>query len=245
MQQLKKLYRKDYTGEEILLNTVYRNSVWEYEYETVPNRVTNIQISNAACIIGNGESRKDFRLDWHLKNHRSAGGRRNLQTYGCNALYRDFEPTFLVATGEQIIKELVDSHYPLNHIVYANSKSLLQHPGYFYLIPQDLYYNAGALATYLACFDGHKTVFLLGFDNGAGANINNNIYAGTNCYQPADYNWDDTYFIKVMELIMKTYDDVQFYRVMPNKEWRQPSEWLALPNYQQINFTEWSYMADL
>jgi hypothetical protein len=240
MQIPKKLYRADYAGEEILLNTVYENSTWKYEYETVPNRITNIQISNRACIIGNGASRRSFDLKY-IKNHRGGGGQLALQTYGCNALYRDFAPHFLVTTGNPMIEEIAASGYCEDHIVYANSKALLKHPGKFYLIPQDLQYNAGTLATYLACFDGHKMVFLLGFDNAT----DYNAYEGTPNYCDVGVIADDTYFVKTMAVIMSIYSDVEFIRVMPIDSWRQPPEWQALPNFRQINFKEWSYLADL
>lgn len=245
MQQLKKMYRKDYTGEEVLVNTTYRNSTWEYDYETVPNRVTNLQISNQACVIGNGESRAGFDL-FLLANHKAGiNGPRSMQTYGCNALYRGFKPTFLVATGKEIIDEVAQSRFCDDHIVYANAKALLKHPSRFYLIPQDLQYNAGSVATFIACFDGHKKIYLLGFDNSAGANVNNNIFAGTPGYGPKDQDWSDQFFIKSMTMIMRTYDDVEFIRVMPNRQWRQPKEWVVLPNYRQIDFKDWTFEADL
>lgn len=241
MQQLKKMYRADYTGEEILLKTTYRNATWEYEYETVPNRITNIQISNRACVIGNGESRRAFNVNTYLKNHRGGAGALALQTYGCNALYRDFAPHFLVATGGPIIDEIANSGYCEDHIVYANGNYLLDYPGKFYLIPQDIQYNAGAIATYLACFDGHKMVFLLGFDN----KTNTNLYEGTPCYADIGTFQDDTYFIKAMHRVMTAYKDVEFIRVMPIREWAQPPEWQALANFRQINFQDWAYLADL
>lgn len=244
MFQLKKLYRKDYAGEEILVNTIYRNATWEYEYENVPNRVTNVQRSNHACVIGNGESRAKFDLSLLDKDQRG-GNSRSLQSYGCNALYRDFYPTFLVSTGAEITDELANGPYWYDHIIYSNAKTLLKYPGKFYLVPQDVPWNAGSIATYLACFDGHKKVFLLGFDNGAGANYNNNMYAGTYGYPARNFNYNDLFFVKTMEQIMRVYNDVEFIRVMPNSRWAQPLEWAALPNYRQIDFRTMGILCDL
>jgi len=244
MFQLKKLYRKDYTGEEILVNTTYRNATWEYDYENVPNRVTNIQLSGKACVIGNGESRAKFDLSL-LASSQDRGSQRSLQTYGCNALYRDFHPNFLVSTGDDVCLELSNTQYWSSHIVYANAKNLLRFPSLFYLVPQDVPWNAGSIATYLACFDGHKQVYLLGFDNGAGANYNNNMYAGTNGYPPRDFNYNDLFFVKTMEQIMRVYNDVEFIRVMPNARWSQPLEWTALPNYRQVDFRTMGVLCDL
>lgn len=245
MFQLKKLYRKDYAGEEILVTTTYRNATWEFDYETVPNRVTNLQISNQAVVIGNGESRAKFDLTLLSRHQGGLNSSRSLQTYGCNAVYRGFTPTFLIATGAEMCDELANNAYWYDHIIYANAKVLLKYPGKFYLVPHDIPWNAGAIAAYLACFDGHKKVYLLGFDNGAGQNVNNNIFAGTACYPPRNYNYSDQFWIKAMEQIMKTYDDVEFIRAMPTRFWSQPPEWVALPNYRQVDFKEMSFMADL
>ena len=53
-------------------------------------------------IIGNGESRKDF----DLESLRDKG-----EIYGCNALYRDFSPTLLFATDQDIILEIMQENY--------------------------------------------------------------------------------------------------------------------------------------
>lgn len=246
MQQITKMYRSEYQGEDILLNTTLRNQTWEYEYETVPSRVENNQISNRAVIIGNGYSRKDFELIGTLQNHFGGGrGERQLQTYGCNALYREFSPHFLVATGKEITDEIAQTDYTFSKIVYTNSASLLKYPGKFYLIPQDPHWNAGTIATYLACFDGHKTIYLLGFDNSAGENLNNNMYAGTYGYAAANANYSDLYWIKSMTYIMSLYSDVDFVRVMPNANWSQPTEWRNLQNYRQIDIKSWVIEAGL
>lgn len=246
MQKINRMYRTDYTGEDILVNTTYKNQTWTYDYETVPNRVENLQITNRAVIIGNGDSRKNFELLGTLQHHFGGGrGERQLQTYGCNALYREFKPHFLVATGNEITKEIAESGYCDNNIVYANSAALLHYPGKFYLVPQDPHWNAGTLATYLACFDGHKLIYLLGFDNCAGENLNNNMYAGTNGYASRDTNYSDAYWIKAMTMIMSMYSDVDFCRVMPTPEWQQPLEWRNLPNYRQIAIKDWVIEASL
>ena len=54
-----------------------------------------------AYIIGNGPSRKDVAL------HTLEG-----ITFGCNALYRDFAPDYLISGDSTIIKEICKSDYP-------------------------------------------------------------------------------------------------------------------------------------
>lgn len=59
---------------------------------------------DTAYIIGNGPSRKGLDLD-------TLDG----TTFGCNALYRDYSPDYLVSGDSTIIKEICESEYPKNN----------------------------------------------------------------------------------------------------------------------------------
>ena len=48
-----KQYRRDYTGEKIVVSRTVEKNNWLSETEEVPNRVTNRQISNRAVVFGN------------------------------------------------------------------------------------------------------------------------------------------------------------------------------------------------
>ena len=245
MQKINRLYRSEYIGEEIVVESTYKRSHWEYDREFVPSGVENQQITNHACVLGNGYSRAEFELHL-LANHKGGlGGRKTLQSYGCNALHRNFAPHFLVVNHDTICQEVIDSGYCNDHIVYANSQFILKYPGKFYLIPQDPHWNAGTIATYMACFDGHKKVYLVGFDNSAGENLNNNMYADTPGYAARDYNYSDRYWITSMTMIMSLYDDVEFTRVMPTTSWHVPTEWSRLANFRQINYNRFILETDL
>ena len=56
----------------------------------------------AAVVLGNGPSRKSVKLE-DLKKERVV--------YGCNALYRDFEPDYLVANDWRMMLEIIESGY--------------------------------------------------------------------------------------------------------------------------------------
>jgi hypothetical protein len=245
MQKLKKLYRAEYLGETMTTNSTWSGSQWEYVQEYIPNAVINTQTSKHAVVIGNGNSRKKYELHL-LKNHKGGLlGSQALQTYGCNALYRDFEPTFAVATGPGICQEIAASGYCNDHIVYANAEIIAQYPGKFYLVPQDIHYNSGALAAYLACFDGHQKVYLMGFDCSAGTNYNNNIYAGTPGYASADHNYTDSLFVTTMVHVMETYPEVEFIRVMPTVDWYCPDAWKSALNFRQVTYNEFAIEVNL
>ena len=61
-------------------------------------------MDSVAYIIGNGPSRKG--LDSNTLNG---------VTFGCNALYRDYSPDYLVSGDATIIKEICESGYPENN----------------------------------------------------------------------------------------------------------------------------------
>ena len=71
MLQLARKYRKGYTGEDIIVERKHEGKRWWDQTETIPNMITNNQISNRAAIIGNGPSRLEFDLQ-NLKNNNTS-----------------------------------------------------------------------------------------------------------------------------------------------------------------------------
>lgn len=245
MQQLKKMYRSSYAGETVVTQLSYTRGEWIPVTEHVPTQVSNTFTTGQAIAIGNGETRKEFDLT-HIANHR--GGllaKDKLQSYGCNALYRDFTPDFLVAVGDTIVKEIAESGYTENHIVYANGEHIILYPSKFYLIPQNVSYDAGALAIYLACFDGHKKIFLMGYDGCHGLGPVNNVYKNTNGYPSSEAEQDETFWNITLKSVMETYSDVDFVSVMPTKDWYASDVFHSLMNFRQITFREFVIEADI
>lgn len=226
MQKLKQIYRSSYTGENVVTTLSLNNAEWEPETEFIPNTVFNTFTTKQALAIGNGQSREGFPLV-HIANHKAGfGGSDRLQTYGCNSLYRGFTPDFLVAVGDEIIDEIAKTEYAHEHIVYVNSQYLEKYPGKFYMIPQNLPFDAGALALYLACFDGHKKIYMLGYDS-------------------HEEHQMGTFWEKTLITIMSTYSDVEFIRVMPTDLWSIPTGFDCLLNFRQIGFRDFVLEADI
>jgi len=244
MLNFSKQYRADYTGEKIVTDRKYERHQWTDLLETVTNSITNNQISNRAVVIGNGISRLDFDLN-NLKHFSGLLGANTLQTYGCNSLYKDFAPDFLVAIGDLITDEVATTGPYINdHIVYTRAQTLLKHPGKFYLIPHDPYADAGTTAAYIAAFDGHKTIFLLGFDGQENPG-NNNVYAGTNGYDAAHVDILHTKWIDNRVQLFSVYDDVDWVWVTPAGRSALPEQFASCSNLRQISFREFVLEADL
>lgn len=239
---MEKLYRVNYTGENCLYKKTQRSGKVTETREWIPNTIAQFDHTGNAVIIGNGPSRLDLNL--YFISHHGGGhqGRRRLTSYGCNALYRDMAPNFLVVTSDTIAAEVVSNDYATENIVLAHPEAILHYPKMFHLVPYDRYWNAGAIATWLACFDGQKKIYLLGFDNQLEPGKNLNVYAGTPGYQTAQSLVQDAAWIETMRDIFVAYDDVEFVWVNPTT---MPESWKYVPNIRQITTRQFVFEADL
>jgi hypothetical protein len=245
MQKLKKLYRSNYVSENVITELRYENGEWTPSVEAVPNQVFNTHTTSQAIAIGNGESRLQFDLA-HIARHKGGlFGADRLQSYGCNALYRDFTPDFLVAVGDTIVEEIANSGFCDDHIVYAHGQHLSQYSEKFYLIPQNVSYDAGSLAVYLACFDGHKKVFLLGYDGYDMPGPVNNVYKDTNGYPAGTEIHSENFWNLSLLSVIQTYQDVDFVSVMPTPNWYVPTEIAKQTNFRQVDFRNFVLEADI
>jgi hypothetical protein len=245
MQKLRRLYRSTYSGEHIVTALTYESGDWTPTLEMVPNQVLNTHTTTQAVAIGNGVSRQNFDLNLVVNHVGGFGGQDSLQSYGCNAVYRDARPDFLIAVGDAIVKEIAESGYCDNNIVYANAAQLLKYPGKFYLIPQNLIMDSGAIAAYMAAFDGHKKIFLLGYDSYDTVGPYNNIYADTPGYLTASHTQNHDFLTNSLRTVIETYSDVDFVKVMPSKyHWVHESH-ARLVNFRQIDYREFVIEADV
>lgn len=248
MQKIKRLYRSSYEGETLTREMRYVGGNWEKTTEFVPNAIDNNHISGKAVVLGNGPSRLDHndQLFNLLSNHKGgllASGA--VQTYGCNAIVRDFSPDFVVA-NDAMASELVNTGKCDTNIIYGTAEMVLAYPGKFYIVPQNPNWDAGAMAAYIACFDGHKQVYLMGFDLHSGhGDYHFNVYTGTNGYPETNSPTTESYFEKSLLQVMNLYSDVDFVRVSPTKDYYMPESWKYQLNLRQITFREFVTEVDL
>ena len=245
MLKISKRFRSSYFSEGIITERVYENGQWNNTVETIENAVTNNQISNQAVVFGNGLSRKRFDCSLIINHLSGILGSKTLQTYGCNAIYRDYTVDFLVVLDRIIAMEVMNSGYNHQNIVYTRVLNTLEFPKQFYLVPNDPYADAGTTAAYLAAFDGHKKIFLLGFDGQDTPGFNNNIYAGTNGYDPAIFDTTDEIWSSNMFEVFSAYDDVDFVIVSEAGKSPIPDSWKYLVNVRRISFRDFVLEADL
>jgi hypothetical protein len=247
MQKLTKIYRKDYRGEDVIIDRIYKNSEWNPRAEFVPKTFNFIPEQPRAVVIGNGTSRLDFDLrmfleyrEGNFQNWKPASIKRTFYTYGCNAIFRDYVTDFIAITGEGLLDEFVSTVQRQEVIAYANNQFLYKHPSKFSLIPQNPNLNSGAIASYLAAFDGHSQIYMLGFDGNDTPNYNYNVYANTSYYPTLYENVQEDFWVKSLSTIMKVYNDTEFVRVMPTSSSRIPEPWKYFTNFRQVNFNQFA-----
>lgn len=242
---LKKYSQEDYIGEYIITKTSIQSGKKVEVREWLDPSFTNTKHNSVAHIIGNGTSRQNFPLQKLAEVHGGLLAKEMGQTYGCNALYRDFSPDFLVLTSQTMSDEFAESFPNEQTIGVTWTKNLLRHPGKYHLMPYNVKMCAGASAAYLACFHGHKKIYLLGFDNQTHGDMNNNIYADTNGYDSIKKPAPDHIYIKDLNFVMKTYDDVEFVRVAETNRTKIPEAWRWRENYRQISHKSYISETDL
>ncbi len=163
-----------YEGEEIIAKMIIRQGKKIEEREWVEDRVKAVPEGNAYC-IGNGPSRKD-KLDLNLLHN-------NGQTYGCNALYRDFIPTYLCMVDRFMSERIVKDKVYEKTTCYAPAIEMSRSDKKLNLIPHNPHWVAGSTAFWIASHHGHKNIYLIGYDfREYGKDQLNNIYQGTDCY---------------------------------------------------------------
>lgn len=155
-------------------------------------------------VLGNGRSRLNIAPDI-LKPYG--------KIYGCNALYREFIPDYLVAVDQKMIFEIQAKNFQITNEVWTNPNPLYE-DGFNYFTPP-LKWSSGPCALYLAATHSPNNIFILGFDyTGIDGKVNN-VYTDTSNYNASNDgeiywgNWE-----KQTELVIKNHPDINFIRIV-------------------------------
>ena len=184
-----------------------------------------------AFVLGNGTSRKSI----NLKQLKSKG-----TTYGCNALYREFEPDYLVAVDTKMILEINKAKYQHGHQVWTNpNRAYHQMTGFNFFNPSKGW-SSGPSALHLASGHNNNEIYILGFDyTGIGDKVNN-IYADTPNYKKshdkATYhgNW-----LKQTCITCQKFSQKRYIRVLGENAFI-PKEFSKIDNLSHITVEEFN-----
>ncbi len=185
---------------------------------------------NNACVIGNGPSRLNF--DLHCISA-------TMKTYGCNALYRDFIPDYLISMDLNMVVEIIDND------IHRQSKFYTQHCNKIDELaemgePINFFWgfnetnDSGNSALRLALQHDNETIYIVGFDYNDGGGSLPNVYAGTKQYPrshifPAASMQTDKWRQRLNK-ILKEYPNKNIVRVNGNNK----SFDMPYSNYSEI-----------
>ena len=156
-------HRLDYPGEFIVTEAVWQNGKREETREWIPNLIENQHISGRAACIGSDLDQKVFNYTFLQRHRGGLLGSKKLQTYGTGSIAKQMRLDFAVEKNLNKLQEIIESGYQVDNIVYTTATNCLIYPGEFYIIPHNPRLCDVALLLYLAAFDGHKEIFMLGY----------------------------------------------------------------------------------
>lgn len=162
--------------------------------------------NDTAFVIGNGVSRSD--IDISLISFKGT-------TYGCNALYREYAPDFLIAVDTKMILEISEAGYQNDHQVWTNPNRAYSRINNLNFFNPSKGWSSGPTALYLASKHNYKRIYILGFDYKGVNGLVNNIYAGTKNYKGASSK--ATYYgnwLRQTATVIKQNPDIQYIRVI-------------------------------
>ena len=157
-------YRTEYLGEFVILETKWSGGKKSETREWINNPITNHHLSGRAACIGSTLDHAQFDYT-RLQRHRGGLlGSKKLQTYGTGDIAHEMRLDFAVETQTKHLKPFIDRQYSTDNVVYTTTKNCILYPGEFYLIPQNPRLLDLMTCVYLAAFDGHNEIFLLGYN---------------------------------------------------------------------------------
>ena len=183
-------------------------------------------------MLGNGTSRKSID-PIELRNKGTI--------YGCNALYREFSPDYLIAVDTKMIIEINKSKYQTTNQVWTNpNKAYSKFVGFNYFNPSKGW-SSGPTALWLASNHSNDEIYILGFDyQGIGKQNDkiNNVYADTHNYKKS--NDRATYYgnwLKQTVTTIQKFSKKRYIRVV-EEDCFVPKEFSKLQNLTHISTEE-------
>ena len=193
-------------------------------------------MKKTAFVLGNGTSRKSINPQ-QLKDKGTI--------YGCNALYREFEPDYLIAVDVKMILEINKSGYHNTHQVWTNpNKAYHKFVNFNYFNPSKGW-SSGPTALWLASTHDNDEIYILGFDYQGIEDKVNNLYADTQNYKrstdKATYygNW-----LKQTCITCQKFDKKRYIRVLGENKFI-PKEFTNLPNLTHISTEEFKEIHEI
>ena len=216
-------YRTDYPGEFVVIESRWVGGKKEENREWIANPIENQHISGRAACIGSTFDQGTFDYT-RLQRHRGGLlGSKKLQTYGVGEIAQQMRLDFTVETNTTNLNSILNTKYQETNTVYTTPRNCLAYPGEFYLIPQNPHLLDIAQILYLAAFDGHQEIFMLGY------NCETRIESPT---------WTNQ-----CRTVMDAYPGVLFYMV--GESTNMPDVWMEASNGRNLTYREFISYCDV
>jgi len=190
------------------------------------------QQHNAAFVLGNGTSRLSL-------NHHSLLDKGTV--YACNAMYREFEPHYLIAVDVKMVNEIVASGWNKTHAVWTNPNKGISTKHHLNLFNPHKGWSSGPTALWFASEQGHKDIYIFGFDFQGLQGRFNNVYADTYNYKKTSDtatfhgNW-----LSQTERTIKDFRHTQYYRVINPGDFVPDQLGIQVKNIKHITYDEFN-----
>jgi hypothetical protein len=216
-------FRTDYAGEFVVIQSRWAGGRKEENREWIANPIENQHISGrAACISGTVDQE---RFDYtRLQRHRGGLlGSLKLQTYGVGDIASQMRLDFCVETRRDQLVAIIETEYQVNNVVYTTARNCIQYPGEFYLIPNNPQLLDLVTILYLAAFDGHKEIFMLGYHQ--------------------ETPVDNPHWINQVRTVMDAYPGTIFWMI--GESTNMPDAWMEADNSKTMTYREWVSYCDV
>lgn len=216
-------YRQDYQGEFVLLETKFGDREKKEKREWVPNAIENNHISGRAAVIGSDIDKSMFDFSILARHKGSLLGKKKLQTYGAGTVWSDMKFDFFTTNEKKVARTLHENKYFQDTVIYTTPGICMTWPGDFYLIPYGPQICSLAVAIYLAAFDQHREIFLIGYNNDTPF---------------VDSNWQTH-----VNDVFQTYSDTQF--ILVGAASNMPTVWRENRNVSTMKYREFVSYCDV
>ena len=202
------------------------------------NNIENLSSNDIAFVIGNGVSR----LPIDLEQLKSIG-----KVYACNAVYRTFQPDFLVAVDVKMILEINKAGFQHKNQVWTNPNKSYERIKNLNFFSPSKGWSSGPTALWLATQHQYKKIYILGFDfrGSKEGRMFNNIYADTANYKKSTDgatffgNW-----MRQTRSVIKENPKINFVRVIHPDNYI-PEELNKFENLEHISVEMFKKIYDL
>ena len=192
----------------------------------------DLEESNNAVVIGNGESRRSINLEIYKSKY---------TMIGCNALHRDISVDHLICCDRRMAEEATNNINNQNTKIYVRPSwfhyfrkikknknvNLLPDLPYTGEVKRDQpdHWGSGCYAILLAATLGYKEIEIIGFDLYPIDHTVNNIYKNTANYsKQGSQPVDPSYWIYQISQVFTYFPNSNFI-IKNHQAWQLPNEW--------------------